>query len=204
MSSKLRKLKQQAYESGRKRDWSGAAEAYAQILEMDKSNPSLLNEYGDVCLKAGETTKAVRQFLAAAAKYRQTGLLNNAQAVYKKVLRHDETNLNANWFLAEIRASQGLIADGEHHALTFLMAAEEVSGEIKEIFNKRCLELFDLYPDSDAILERVEGIFRIADMKLESARAGCLRACLHYQAGEKDDATASIEKLLELLPEICN
>ncbi len=94
---------------------------------VDKNNPSLLNEYGDVCLKAGEVPKALRQFLAAASKYRSNGLLNNAQAVYKKVLRHDANNLNANWFLAEIRATQDLLADGEQHALRFLSAAESVS-----------------------------------------------------------------------------
>ena len=204
MSSKLRKLKQQAYEAGRKRDWPAAAEAYAQILEMDKGNPSLLNEYGDVCMKAGDTTKGVRQFLAAAGKYRQTGLLNNAQAVYKKVLRHDAKNLNANWFLAEIRASQGLVTDGEHHALTFLSAAEEVSGEIKEIFHKRCLEIFDLYPESDTVLERVEGIFRIWDMPLEAGRAGCLRACVHHAAGQVDEAAATVQNLIEQVPELCN
>ncbi|HOX26264.1 MAG TPA: tetratricopeptide repeat protein [Candidatus Krumholzibacteria bacterium] len=204
MSSTLRKLKQQAYEAGRKRDWAQAAEAYAEILEMDKSNPSLQNEYGDVCLKAGDTAKAIRQFLSAAAKYRQTGLLNNAQAVYKKVLRYDAGNLNANWFLAEIRSTQGLIADGEQHAIAFLEAAEGVSGEIKEIFLKRCLEIFTLFPESDAVLEKVEGIFRIWDLRLESARAGCLRARLAWQAGRCDEAAAAVARLVEGTPEITN
>jgi len=204
LSSKLRKLKQQAYEAGRKRDWAGAAEAYAQILELDKNNPSLLNEYGDLCLKAGDQNKALRQFLAAAAKYKQTGLLNNAQAVYKKVLRHDATNLNANWFLAEIRAAQGLAAEGEKYALTFLAAAEEVSGEIKEIFHKRCLEIFELYPESDAILEKVERTFRMWDMPLETARAGCLRACILRRAGDEDRAAEAIAQLCTRVPELVN
>ncbi len=204
MSSKLRKLKQQAYESGRKRDWSGAAEAYARILELDKSNPSLLNEYGDICLKAGDTAKALRQFLQAASRYKQTGLLNNAQAVYKKVLRHDDKNLNANWFLAEIRSAQGLLGEGEQYALTFLAAAEEISGEIKDIFVKRCLELFDLYPGSDRVLERVEGIYRIWDMKLEAARAGCLRAVLMHKAGSTEEAATAIAALESAVPELVN
>jgi len=204
LSSKLRKLKQQAFEAGRKRDWAGAAEVYAQILEQDKNNPSLQNEYGDVCLKAGDTTKALRQFLSAAAKYRQTGLLSNAQAVYKKVLRHEPNNLNANWFLAEIRSAQGLIADGVQHTMTFLAAAEEVSGEIKEIFLKRCLELFTLYPESDQVLERVERIFRLWRMPLEMARAGCLRACLLYNAGHVDEAAAAVAQCVASAPEVVN
>jgi tetratricopeptide (TPR) repeat protein len=204
LSSKLRKLKQQAYEAGRKRDWAGAAEAYAQILEQDKNNPSLQNEYGDVCLKTGDTAKAVRQFLSAAAKYRQTGLLNNAQAVYKKVLRHEPGNVNANWFLAEIRAAQGLIADGVQHSLTFLAASTEVSGELKEIFLKRCLELFNLYPESDEVLEKLEGIFRVWNMPLEASRTGCLRACLAHKAGRADEAQASIAEIVGKTPEIVN
>ncbi|MEZ4388356.1 MAG: hypothetical protein R3D98_12435 [Candidatus Krumholzibacteriia bacterium] len=204
MSSKLRKLKQQAYEAGKKRDWPAAMDAYGQILEFDKNNPSLLNEYGDVCLKAGETAKALRQFLSAASRYKTTGLLNNAQAVYKKVLRHDPENLNANWFLAEVRASQGLMADGEHHALRFLQAAENVSGEIKEIFLKRCLELLTLYPESAHILEQLTGIFRLREMPLESARASCLRACLLHCEGEEDAAAQAVAGLLKITPELAN
>lgn len=204
MSSKLRKLKQQAYEAGKRRDWSAAADSYSQILEADKNNPSLLNEYGDMCLKAGDTSKAVRQFLSAAAKYKSTGLLNNAQAVYKKVLRHEANNINAHWFLAEIRASQGMVADGKNHALKFLAAAEEVSGEIKEIFLKRCHELLELYRISDEVLERVQGIFRLWDMPLEAARAGCLRACIQHGNGDEDGAAAEIQKLVTKIPELAN
>ena len=204
MSSKLRKLKQQAYEAGKKRDWSAAMVAYAQILELDKSNPSLLNEYGDICYKAGDVGKAIRQFLAAASKYRGTGLLNNAQAVYKKVLRHDADNLNANWYLAEIRAAQGLMAEGEAHALRVLAAADDVSGDFKEIFLKRCQELLGLYPEREVILDKLIEVFRLWDMPLESARAGCLRAVRLKAAGEAEAAAAMIQECVERNPEIVN
>ncbi len=204
MSSKLRKLKQQAYDAGRRRDWAAAAAAYAEILELDKNNPSLLNEYGDACLRMGEAAKAVRQFLAAAAKYRQTGLLNNAQAVYKKVLRHEPANVNANWFLAEIRAGQGLAADGEQYALAFLAAAEDAAGDVRELYQKRCLELFTLYPGSADVLDKVERVFRLWDMKLESARAGCLRACLHFAEGAGDEAAAEVARAVAAVPEVVN
>lgn len=204
MSSKLRKLKQQAFEAARKRDWAGAAIAYGELVEQDKNNPSLQNEYGDVCLKAGDTSKAIRQFLAAAAKYRQTGLLNNAQAVYKKVLRHEPGNVNANWFLAEIRAAQGLLADGVLHTLTFLNGAEEVAGEVREIYQKRCLELLSLYADSDEVLERLERIYKFWRMPLETARVGCLRACVAFKKGDGEAAANDVAALVAASAEIVN
>ena len=114
---------------------------YEEILDKDKNNPTVINELGDLCLKAGDTAQAVRHFLNAAAKYRQTGLLNNAVAIYKKILRYEAENQNAHWYLAETRAGQGLAAEGEDHALHFLQHSGKVAGDIKEIFLKRCLQL---------------------------------------------------------------
>jgi len=51
--SKLSQLKQEAYQAGKKRDWEKAIGAYEQILELDKNNPTVINELGDLCLKAG-------------------------------------------------------------------------------------------------------------------------------------------------------
>ncbi len=204
MSSKLSKLKQDAYQAGKKRNWAEAMAIYERILELDKNNPALLNELGDICLKNADTDKAVRHFLNAASKYRQTGLMNNAVAVYKKVLRHDGENINAHWFLAEIRAGQGLLVDGEAHADRFLAAAEEVSGEIKEIFLKRCLQLITLYPASRLLLERIQGIFRVWNLPLEEARATCLLACERLVAGEPQVARDLAERAVHTSPEVVN
>ncbi len=89
--SKLSQLKQDAYQAGKKKDWDQAVSIYEKILELEKTNPTTINEMGDLCLKAGEPGRAISHFLKAASKYRTTGLLNNAVAIYKKILRHDET-----------------------------------------------------------------------------------------------------------------
>jgi tetratricopeptide (TPR) repeat protein len=204
LSSKLSKLKQDAYQAGKKRNWAEAMAIYERILDLDKNNPALLNELGDICLKNADSEKAVRHFLNAASKYRQTGLMNNAVAVYKKVLRHDTENINAHWFLAEIRAGQGLLVDGEGHADRFLAAAEEVSGEIKEIFLKRCLQLISLYPASRALLERIQGIFRVWNLPLEESRTTCLLACERLTAGEPQAARELAERAVHTSPEVVN
>ncbi len=202
--SKLSQLKQEAYQAAKKRNWEQAVTAYERILELDKNNPTVINELGDVCLKGGDTQSAIKHFLNAAAKYRGTGLMNNAVAIYKKILRYDADNLNAHWYLAETRASQGLSVEGESHGLHFLESSGNVSGDIKEIFLKRCNQLFELYPGSDSILERLVQIFRMWKMPLEAARAACLIACRAHDAGKVDEARRSVEQVVAQTPEIRN
>ena len=88
--SKLSQLKQKAYQAGKSRNWELAISIYEQILEVEKSNPTVINELGDLCLKSGDTRSAIKHFLSSATKYRKTGLLNNSVAICKKILRHDE------------------------------------------------------------------------------------------------------------------
>jgi len=202
--SNLSQLKQDAYQAGKKKDWDQAVSIYEKILDLEKSNPATINEMGDLCLKSGEQSRAVNHFLKAAAKYRKTGLLNNAVAIYKKILRHDDGNINAHWYLAKTRASQGLIHEGEAHGLHFLKSSEEVSGELKEIFLKRCVELFELYCDSQAVLDHLLQIFRTWDMPLEASRTLCLLACLQYDDGHEEQARQGLADVLDKTPEVAN
>ncbi len=202
--SKLGKLKKEAYQAGKKRNWPEAIAIYERILEIDKSNPTLINELGDVCLKNQESARAISHFLNAAAKYRQTGLLNNAVAIYKKILRHDAKSLNAHWYLAEIRASQGLLVEGQVHALQFLAASENLQSDVQEIFQKRCLKLLGLFPESTEVLDRLATVFQASNLALEHRRVSMLRACIEYDSGQEEEARTAINELLEQVPELCN
>ncbi len=202
--SKLSVLKQEAYQAGKKRDWGLAVSVYEKILELDKNNPTVINELGDLCLKLGETKRGVKHFLGAASKYRQSGLLNNAVAIYKKILRYDGENQNAHWYLAESRANQGLMVEGEQHGVVFLSNRESISGDIKEIFLKRCVKLFELYPNSIPIQENLLQAFRLWNMPLESGRAQIQLGCLQWEKGEKEAAAQMVADALGQSPELAN
>jgi tetratricopeptide (TPR) repeat protein len=202
--SKLSILKQEAYQAGKKRDWGRAVSVYEQILELDKNNPTVINELGDLCLKLGETSQGVKHFLGAAAKYRQSGLLNNAVAIYKKILRYEDDNQNAHWYLAESRASQGLMVEGEQHGLAFLSNHESLSGDIKEIFLKRCVKLFELYPESAAIQDNLLQVFRMWSMPQEAGRSQIQLACLQWEKGENETAVQAVAEALAQSPELSN
>jgi len=202
--SKLSQLKQKAYQAGKNRDWDLAISVYEQILEVEKSNPTIINELGDLCLKAGNSRKAIKHFLSASSKYRKTGLLNNSVAICKKILRHDDSNIHAHWYLAEIRSSQDLVVEGESHALAFLDGGDKMGSEIQEIYLQRCSKLLELYPASQDIMERLIQIFRSWEKPLEASRAGCLKACVVYDAGDKESAQAMVDEIMVVSPELKN
>jgi len=202
--SKLSQLKQKAYKAGKDRNWDQAISVYEKILELEKSNPTVINELGDLWLKSGDSRKAIKNFLSAATKYRKTGLLNNSVAICKKILRHDETNLHAHWYLAEIRSSQALVVEGEAHAMAFLSSGDKAGSEIHEIYLKRCGKLMELYPSSLAIVDRLIQIFRTWEMPLESGRSGLLKACIVYDSGEKESAQKLVDDVLVASPELKN
>ncbi|PID80482.1 hypothetical protein CSB20_07305 [bacterium DOLZORAL124_64_63] len=202
--AKLSKLKKEAYEAGKKRDWDRALSLYEQILEQDKSNPTVINEMGDLCLKAGQTQRGVHHFLNAAAKYRQNGLTNNAVAIYKKVLRYDASNLNAHWYLAESRAGQGLMLEGEHHALVFLDNKDGLSSELQEIYLKRCTQMLEMYGESRAVLENLLQIFRMWNMVTEAGRTRIRLACHKWVAREVDEASQMVQAVLQDTPQLMN
>lgn len=202
--SKLSQLKQDAYQAGKKRDWDRALGLYEQILELDKGNPTIINEMGDLCLKAGQTTRGVQHFLNAAAKYRHNGLTNNAVAIYKKILRYDSENLNAHWFLAESRAGQGLLVEGEHHALVFLDNKEGISGELQEIYLKRCSQLLELYGESRPVLDNLLQVFRLWNMMQEAGRTRIRIACHKWDDQQEDEARQMVAEALEQTPQLAN
>jgi len=202
--SKISQLKQKAYKAGKDRNWDLAISVYEQILEVEKSNPTVINELGDLCLKAGNTRQAIKHFLSASDKYRKTGLLNNSVAICKKILRHDEENMHAHWYLAEIRSSQDLVVEGESHALAFLSGSEHMSAELQEIFLKRSTKLLELYPSSLPIMEALAKIFRSWEKPLEASRADCLKACAIYDSGDEDSAGKLVDEILATSPDIQN
>ncbi len=202
--SKLSKLKKEAFQAGKKRNWDEAISIYRKILEIDKNNPTVINELGDICLKNGETAQAISHFITAASKYRQTGLLNNAVAIYKKVLRYDASNVSAHWYLGEIRASQGLIVEGQVHAEKFLASGDGMVGDSLESYLKRCRKLLEHYQESGDLLSRLYQVFSSRKMTLEAARTDLLRACLNYDAGEEEQARRMVATAMEEHSELSN
>jgi tetratricopeptide (TPR) repeat protein len=91
---------------------------YLLIVEDQPRDWNTANILGDLYVRAGQTDKAVEQFVRIAEGLSEDGFLPKAIALFKKVLKLKPDHEHALLQAGEIAASQGLMAD----ARTFLNA----------------------------------------------------------------------------------
>jgi tetratricopeptide (TPR) repeat protein len=88
-----------------------AIAAYARLVEAQPRDWNTINTLGDLYLRAGDVDRGVAQFVQIADHLFSEGFFPKAAALYKKTLKakpdHEHTLLR----LAEIAASQELLAD---------------------------------------------------------------------------------------------
>lgn len=97
-----------------------AAAEYRRVVEDQPRDWNTANTLGDLYVRIGQSDKAVEQFTRVADHLSAEGFWPKAGAIYKKVLRlkpdHEPTLLQ----MAEIAASQGLLADARTHLTTVM------------------------------------------------------------------------------------
>lgn len=86
---------------------------YQAILGADPTNCNVLNALGDLCARMGNKAEGIAHFMRLGDVYRADGFYERAIAVYKKVLRLDQSNAHASLACAELYAEQGLVAEAK-------------------------------------------------------------------------------------------
>lgn len=94
---------------------------YLRVVEDQPRDWNTANILGDLYVRAGQTHKAVDQFVRIADGLSEDGFLPKAIALYKKILKLRPDHEHAMLQAGEIAASQGLMLD----ARTFLNALGE-------------------------------------------------------------------------------
>jgi tetratricopeptide (TPR) repeat protein len=84
---------------------------YLRIVEDSPRDLNSTNTLGDLYVRAGQTDKAVEQYLRIASILHDDGFLPKAGALYKKILKLKPDHEQALVQAAEIAANQGLLAD---------------------------------------------------------------------------------------------
>ena len=157
-----------------------AIAAYARLVEAQPRDWNTMNTLGDLYLRAGDVERGIAQFVQIADHLFSEGFFPKAAALYKKTLKakpdHEHTLLR----LAEIAASQELLAD----ARTYLRKLWELRSERgDERGAADCLVRLATLPqaDTETVLtaarvsralgdtEQAASLFRVAAEELQKA-----------------------------------
>lgn len=104
---------------------------YQNILKADPNDLNVLNMLGDVYARTGNRAEAISHYMRLGDAYRKDGFAAKATAVYKKVIKLEPGNLQAQALCADLYAEQGLVGEAKQQ---LLLIAEQYSraGDTKE------------------------------------------------------------------------
>jgi tetratricopeptide (TPR) repeat protein len=157
MPSKTSTIRKRAQDCMKKRNWEGAIGEYRQLADLEQSNPNIYNELGDLYLKVNNKSDALKSYEQAIEAYSRVGLLNNAVAVCKKLLRFQSGNVEIFATLGGLRRKQGFLKEATTYFLAYIeKLVLDVSLE-PEAMKERILAVADEMHDSAEILETVAG-----------------------------------------------
>jgi tetratricopeptide (TPR) repeat protein len=152
--AKPNNIRKKALDHARNRQWDKALIEFNRLIEVERHNPNLFNEIGDLHLKVGDRREAFRSFHDAVDAYSGVGLHNNAVAVCKKILRLNPQDPVVCGKLALLRHRQGFPLEAVSYSLTFLdnlLAAADVPGEK---YRELVVEIATAAGDESQVLER--------------------------------------------------
>jgi len=88
---------------------------YVRVTEDQPRDWNTANTLGDLYVRANQPGKAVEQYARIAEHFVTDGFYPKAAALYKKILKIVPTDEQAQLYLAEISAKQGLLVDAKVH-----------------------------------------------------------------------------------------
>lgn len=148
---------------------------YRAALDVDPRDFSIRLKIGDLYTKLNKKSEAVKEYTEVARANSQRGFYLKAIAVYKQVLKVDDTILDVHYKLAELYAKQRLIADAisEYSHIVNIFEKKGKTSEVMELLKKMSevdpenvgvrLKLADLYQKLAFEKDALEQYFWIFD-----------------------------------------
>lgn len=133
-----------------------------------------------------------RRFMALAAEHQRDGRLEEADHLYRRILRHDPQNVDAMRLLSLISLAAG--RDGEAEALL------EKALSLAPDFFGALLDLGRLRKDQDRYGEALDCFDRALVLEADNAQAHYLRGATLAPAAFTEEAIAAYRRCLELKP----
>jgi tetratricopeptide (TPR) repeat protein len=175
-----------------------ALKEYLRVLEENPKDISTLNKVGDLYVRINRPADSIPFFTRIADFYAKDGFFLKAIAIYKKINKIDPARLEVYEQLADLYHKQGLTQDARSQ---YQVLADHYSK------NNRPEEAIGAYkkmatvdPGDLKIQARLADLYR-ANRQINHAVAqyGVIGAAL-LERGAHDEATAVLQKALELVP----
>lgn len=171
---------------------------YVRVTEDQPRDWNTANTLGDLYVRANQPAKAVEQYSRIAEHFVRDGFYPKAAALYKKILKIAPGDEQAQLFLAEISARQGLLVDAKAN-YNAVAARRRARGDRKGA-DEIVVRLAMVDPaDIDA---RIAGA-RVLALSGEEARAATLFRELYADLSDKDreeEALAALGEAVRLNP----
>lgn len=106
-------------------------EFYKRLTKKEKGNPRIHLKLADLYQKRGDSPKAISEYLTAAEIFGENGLLAQAMALYKKVLKENPQLEEVNWKIAEIYGRMGFLGEAFRHYNQLLNKYEIIGSKDK-------------------------------------------------------------------------
>src|SRR3954468_5441938 len=171
---------------------------YVRVTEDQPRDWNTANTLGDLYARANQPAKAVEQYARIADHFVHDGFYPKAAALYKKILKIAPDNEQAQLYLAEISAKQGLLVDAKSY-FNAVASRRRARGDRRGA-DEIIVRLGTIDPaDFDA---RITGA-RVLALSGEDKRAAALFRDLHADLSEKGrqaDAMSALREAVRLNP----
>ena len=180
----LDKLKEAARKFEQKEQWRQAIDVYKRALKEFEDagagvpDPSLYNRIGDLEIKSGDATAAIRAYEQAADLYTEQGFFNNAIALCGKILRVNPGRTPTYLRLAQLNARKNFAGEARKSLLEYIERMDALQHREEALQAVRAFaEQFSSSPDMRLML---------MELLRDSSRTEEAREQLEKLAGELD------------------
>lgn len=193
---KTLEIKRRAQKRLQAGDVDGAVAEYEKLLGADEADPYVFVTLGDLLFKKGQRDDAGRRYREAAQSYERTGLIKNAIAVCKKMVRLGLETAETTRYLGDLHAQDGLASEA---TVYFVQYADHClsAGE-----RRSAADALDraagLSPDNPHTWERVGELWGLEGESLRGAQALLKAADAHDRIGQASDAQRLRERAEEM------
>jgi len=175
---------------------SHAIAEYQKLIKEDPTDLPLVNTLGDLYVRIGNVSEAVKCFTRLAESYDNGGFVVRAIAMYKKVSKIDQGQIQSLSRLADLYLRQGLNSDARAH---YLQVADYLTkkGELDNAITvyQRVVQIDPENPSAEGRI--AEALQKLG--KKQEALASYLAAGLKSRRkGSLDEAAGYLKRALDL------